>query len=88
MAGSPIGITHQGLDIILRKQELARHRNVAATLAVAFQIAKTDHLSRGEKVSDDALKNEIAQLYHDFLGVADPQVGLQIAQQAAQRRRP
>jgi hypothetical protein len=87
--GTPAGVvTHQGLDAILRKQELAQHRVVAASLTVAFQIAKTDRLSRGETISDAMIKDEITKLYHDFLAVADPHIGLQMMQQAAQRRQP
>ena len=79
------GITHHALDMILRmKTELPLHRVAAAALTVAFQIAKTDHLSRGEIVSDAAIKDEIKRLFNDFTLITDPQ----LATQAAQQRRP
>ena len=88
MAATPSGITIQSLRVLLRNSELALHRVAAAALTVAFQIAKTDQLSRGERVWDDKLKDEIAKLYSDFLAVADPTLGDQMAQQAAKGRHP
>jgi len=67
---------------------LAQHRVAAASLTVAFQIAKTDRLSRGEKVTDEMIMDEIAKLYEDFLAIADPQFSHQAAMRAAQPRQP
>ncbi len=60
------GVTNQGLQQILNlfghtfSQSL--NRSAAAALTVAFEICKTDYLSKGEKVSDELIKGEIRRI--------------------------
>jgi hypothetical protein len=87
MAGTASGIAPQLFESMLRmKLELPLHRTAAAMLTVAFQIAKTDRLARGEKVNDSALQNELKQVYWEFIKIADPQTGNQAAMQVTPRR--
>jgi hypothetical protein len=80
MAGTPSAITNQALDNILRiKVELPVHRAAAALLTVAFEICKDGHHSRGEMWTDDQVKDEVKQIYYDFISVTDPQMGVQAA---------
>ncbi len=73
MAGTPQGLTHPGLNQVLKTAvEPALNRTAAAALTVAFEICKQGHLSRGEKLSDDLIKNEIEQIFCWFLGVTTP----------------
>jgi methyl coenzyme M reductase subunit D len=65
---------------------LPAHRIAAAALTVAFQIRKEGHLARHETVTDDMIKDEIKRLYYDFIGVTDPNIGVQAAAQAARRK--
>jgi hypothetical protein len=84
MAGAP-PITNQSLGMIL-DQHVAKslNRAAAAALTMAFAVLKADRLSRGEKVSDEDLKNEVRVVFRDLLGETDPSVG----QALAQRQRP
>ncbi len=82
MAGPASEITHQSLEQILRqKLELPTHRAAAAALTVAFQICKDGHLTRGENVSDETIREQITKLYHDFIIVTDPQLSVQASAQ-------
>ena len=86
MAGTVTGITVQNLEQVLRqKTEFPLHRVAAAALTVAFQICKTDHLSRGENVTDDMIKDEIKALYYEFIATTDPHTGAQLAAQQARK---
>jgi hypothetical protein len=86
MAGTPSDIDPRMLESMLRmKLELPVHRTAAAMLTVAFQIAKTDRLARGEEVTDSALQDEMKRLYWEFIKATDPQTDAQAAAQAVQR---
>ena len=87
MAATPSGITNQALDQILRiNLELPVHRAAAALLTIAFEVFKNGHLSRGERWSDDQVKDEVTKIYYDFISVTDPQTSDQMARQAAGRQ--
>lgn len=64
----------------------ALNRSAAATLTVAFEMRRADCLSRGEKISEQQLKEEIQKTYHTMLGYTDPDIGVAQARQAAQRK--
>lgn len=80
-AGTLSEIDPRMLESMLRmKLELPVHRTAAAMLTVAFQIAKTDRLARGEKVTDSVLQDEMKLLYWEFIKVTDPQAAAQAVQ--------
>ncbi len=90
MAGTPANpltqLTPQALKMILdQSAAMPLNRGTAAALTIAFAILKTDHLSRGETISDDLVKQEVQKIYSEMLGIADPQIALQRAQQPTRR---
>ena len=88
-AGIPSGLNSQALGSLLQQYVTpCLNRVSAAALTVAFEIRRADHLSRGEKVSDDLIKQEIGRVYTDMLGITDPLIGLAMKQQAAHKRTP
>lgn len=62
------------------------NRNAAATMTVAFEMRRAGCLSRGEKISEQQVKEEIRKIYYNMLGVTDPEIGVEQARQAAQKQ--
>ena len=80
-------VTQRGLTSVLKQfVSMSLHRDAAAALTIAFEIRKAGYLARGETVSDDWIREEIAKTYHEMLGVTDPETGLAKAKQAAENK--
>lgn len=56
------------------------NRSAAAALTVAFELRKADHLSRGEKPSDDLIAQEVQKVFLDMMALTDPLSGIARAQ--------
>ena len=76
-AGIPGELSAAALTSILQQFVTGSlNRNAAATLTVAFEIRRADCLSRGEKISEQQVKEEIQKIYQNMLGVTDPEIGV------------
>lgn len=88
MAGTPTGVTNQGLEAIInRTVVLPIARAAAAALTVAFEIRKADHQSRGENPSDDLIMEEIRKIYFEMMALTDTASSLAKAG-ASQKQKP
>ncbi len=73
-------------QLLQRNVAMPMNRGAAAALTVAFEIRKADYLSRGEKVSDQMVEDEIKEIYIHMMAMTDPATGVAVAQAAAAAR--
>jgi len=73
-------------QLLQRNVAMPTNRGAAAALTVAFEIRRADHLSRGEKVSDQMVEDEIKKIYIHMMAMTDPATGVAVAQATAAAR--
>ena len=85
----PSGLNAQAFGSLLRQYvTLSLHRGAAAALTVAFEIRRADAATRGEKLSDKQIKEDIQRIYNDMLAITDPETGVQKLRQDALNKQP